>query len=212
MLHSNADILIVLNHPLWDLCRIGRERHERTLRTLLCEHGQYIHALELSGIRRWEENQAVLHLSEACNQIVISGGDRHGCVPNAALNLTNAESFTEFVHEVRKERRSHVLFMPQYTEPLAIQVLQTVLDATRDYPDYSSGSRHWEERAFHPDRSGVLRPLSALWVRPPVYVRHFLSVVRLLELAAVRRALQLALARPQPQLALPLGSRQELAP
>lgn len=210
-LHENPDVLIVLNHPMWDLGGIGRERHERTLRAILCEQGQYLHALELSGIRSWEENQAVLHLSEACNQLVISGGDRHGCEPNATLNLTNAESFTEFVHEVRKERRSHILFMPQYDEPYTLRVLQTLLEVIREYPDYSSGSRHWDERVFHPDQAGVIRPLSALWEKPPFYIRHFFSMVRLLEMAPVRRALQLALARPQQQGLSALGGRQEVA-
>ena len=212
MLHQNPDVLIILNHPMWDLAAIGQDSHQRTLRALLCEHGDYLHALELSGIRRWEENQAVLHLSEACNQLVISGGDRHGCEPNASLNLTDTESFTEFVHEIRKQRRSHVLFMPQYTEPFALRVLQTLLDVIREYPDYSSGSRHWDERVFHPDNFGVIRPLAALWVSPPFYVRHFFSVVRLLELAPVRRALQLALARPQQQVPFGLSGRQEVAP
>jgi hypothetical protein len=211
-LHQNRDVLIVLNHPMWDLAAIGKERHERTLRTLLCEYGEYIHALELSGIRSWEENQAVLHLSEGCNQLVISGGDRHGCEPNAALNLSNAESFTEFVHEVRKERRSHVLFMPQYTEPNVLRTLQTLLDVIREYPDYSSGSRHWDERVFHPDSAGVIRPLSALWKKPPYYVRHFFSVVSLLELAPVRRMMRLALARPQQQAPFAFSGSQEVAP
>ena len=209
-LHQNPDVLVILNHPLWDLAHIGRERHQHMLRTLLCEQGEYLHALELSGIRPWEENQAILHLSEACNQIVISGGDRHGCEPNAALNLTNAESFTEFVHEVRKLRRSHVLFMPQYDEPFTLRVLQTLLDVIREYPDYSNGSRHWDERVFHPDRAGVIRPLAALWVKPPFYVRHFFSLVRLLENAPVRKALRSALSRPQ-QPRLVLGGRQEVA-
>lgn len=211
MLHEDRDVLVVLNHPLWDLGGIGRERHERTLRAMLCEQGQYLHALELSGIRSWEENQAVLHLSEACNQLVVSGGDRHGCEPNATLNLTDAESFTEFVHEVRRERRSHILFMPQYEQPYALRVLQTLLEVIREYPDDSSGARHWDERVFHPDRAGVIRPLSALWVRPPFYIRHFFSVVRLLEMEPVRRALRLALARPQQQPSFALGGRQEVA-
>jgi hypothetical protein len=178
---------------------------------MLCEQGEYLHALELSGIRSWEENQAVLHLSEACNQLVISGGDRHGCEPNASLNLTNAESFTEFVHEVRKERRSHVLFMPQYDEPYTLRVLQTLLDIIREYPDYSSGSRHWDERVFHPDQAGVIRPLSALWQKPPYYVRHFFSAVRLLEMGPVRTALRMALARPQQRTPFVLSTRQEVA-
>ena len=211
MLHGNPDILIVLNHPLWDLGGIGRERHECTLRAILCKHGEYLHALELNGIRSWEENQAVLHLSEACNQLVISGGDRHGCEPNATLNLTDAESFSEFVHEVRKDRRSHILFMPQYDEPYTLRVLQTLLEVIRECPDYSSGSRHWDERVFHPDRDGVIRPLSALWVRPPFYIRHFFSVVRLLEMAPVRRALRSALARPRQQPSFALGGGTEVA-
>lgn len=212
MLHENPDILIVLNHPLWDLGGIGPERHRRTLRGMLCEHGEYLHALELSGIRSWEENQEVLHLSEACNQLVISGGDRHGCEPNAALNLTNAESFTEFVHEVRKERHSNVLFMPQYTESFTLRVLQTLLDVIRDYPDYSSGSRHWDERVYHPDSTGVIRPLSALWQKPPYFIRQIFSMVRLLELSPVRRVMQLALARPQQHASLGFSGHQEVAP
>jgi hypothetical protein len=151
-------------------------------------------------------------LSEACNQLVISGGDRHGCEPNAVLNLTNAESFTEFVYEVRKKRSSDVLFMPQYTEPYTLRVLQTLLDVIREYPDYSIGSRRWEERVFHPDRTGVIRPLSALWKKPPSYVRHFFSAVRLLETAPVRKAFQLALAKPEKEASFVLGGRQEVAP
>jgi hypothetical protein len=165
----------------------------------------------LSGIRSWQENQSVLRLSEGCNQIVISGGDRHGCEPNAALNLTHAESFTEFVHEVRRERSSHVLFMPQYTEPYTLRVLQTLLDVIREYPDYSIGSRRWDDRVFHPDSTGAMRPLAALWEKPPYYIRHFFSVVRLLETTPVRRALQLALAKPQQERRFVISERQEVA-
>ena len=211
-LHESADVLVVLNHPMWDIGGIGAERHQRTLRTLLCRHGQFLHALELSGIRSWQENQSVLHLADGCNQLLISGGDRHGCEPNAALNLTNAQTFTEFVHQVRKERMSHVLFMPQYTEPLTLRMLQQLLDIIREYPDYSSGSRQWDERTFHPDHAGVVRPLSTLWEKPPFYIRHFFSVVRLLETNAVRRALRLALARPQQEASFVLGERQEALP
>jgi hypothetical protein len=212
MLHETPEILVILNHPFWDLARIGAEPHARALRTLLCRHGQFIHGLELSGIRSWQENQAVLHLSEECNQLVISGGDRHGCEPNAALNLTNAESFTEFVHQVRKEKNSHVLFMPQYTEPFTLRVLQTLLDIIREYPDYSTGSRKWDERVFHPDRVGVYKPLAGLWVAPPVYVQYFFAAVRLLEKTPVKRAVQFVLAKPQQEIGFVPGDRQEVAP
>ncbi len=210
-LHEIPDVLVILNHPLWDLANLGHDRHERTLRALLCKHGQFLHALELSGIRSWQENQSVLHLSEACNQLVISGGDRHGCEPNATLNLTNATSFTEFVHEVRKQRLSHVLFMPQYTEPFTLRVLETLLDVIREYPDYSIGLRHWDERVFLRDSTGASKSLAALWVRPPFYIRYFFSMVRLLEVTPVRRAVLFALAQPRPEVSFVLGGGQEVA-
>ena len=209
-LHEIPEVLVILNHPLWDLTRIGTELHERMLRTILCSHGQFIHALELSGIRSWQENQSVLQLAEGCNQLVISGGDRHGCEPNAALNLTNAKGFSEFVEQVRRERFSHILFMPQYTEPFWMRVLQTLLEVIREYPDYSAGSRHWDERVFHPDRAGVYRPLRALWKRPPLYVRYPFLVVRLLEMEPVRKLMLKALARPQLDVRF-AGEGQEVA-
>jgi hypothetical protein len=211
-LHEIPEVLIVLNHPMWDLANKGPEVHERTLRLLLCKHGQFIHALELSGIRSWQENQSVLHLSEACNQLVISGGDRHGCEPNAALNLTDAESFTEFVHQVRKERSSHVLFMPQYTQSNTLRILQTLLDVIREYPDYASDSRHWDDRVFHPDCNGVIKPLSALWQSPPFYVHYFFSLVHLLESTPVRRFMESTVAKPQQDVSFVLGNGQEVAP
>ena len=208
-LHGIPEVLVVLNHPMWNLGGLCRESHDALLRTLLCKAGQFIHALELNGMRRWQENQSVLHLSYACNQLVISGGDRHGCEPNAILNLTNAESFTEFVYQIRRERFSHVLFMPQYTDPYALRILQGLLDAIREYP--SIGSRSWDERVFHPDHAGVIKPLSELWDAPPFYVRYFFSLVRLLEMEPVRKAV-LALAKPQQGISLALGERQEVAP
>jgi hypothetical protein len=203
------EVLVILNHPMWNLGGISPERHHAVLRTLLCASGQFIHALELNGMRRWHENQAVVHLSEACNQLVISGGDRHGCEPNALLNLTHADSFTEFVYQVRRERFSHVLVMPQYANPYEMRILQGVLDAIREYPEM--GSVCWDERVFHPNSAGVIRPLKELWDAPPFFIRYFFSVLRLFEMEPVRKAV-LAFAKPQQQASFVLGERQEVAP
>ena len=91
--------------------------------------------------------------------LLISGGDRHGVEPNANINLTNATSFTEFVHEIRREKKSNMLFMPQYAEPWKHRILQSTIDAIRDYPEFPQGSRTWDERVYHPDANGVVRPL-----------------------------------------------------
>jgi hypothetical protein len=83
--------------------------------------------------------------------------------PNASINLTNATSFTEFVHEIRRGKKSAVLFMPQYAEPWKLRMLLSTIDAVRNYPEFPLGTRTWDERIYHPDANGVARPLSELW-------------------------------------------------
>ena len=191
-------VLIVFNHPLWDLYRIGADAHQVLVNDFLAAYGQHVHALELNGLRSWTENRAVRDLGRRWNQLVISGGDRHGTEPNANLNVTRAGSFDEFVHEVRRERVSHVLFMPQYRQPCKFRILVSTLDAIRTYPQHPAGSRHWDERVFAPDLSGQPRPLSALWGggscsgNAPIYLSAVLGAVRLLGRRPVAEGLRLA--------------------
>lgn len=193
-LHELPNVLLVLNHPLWDLYRIGKARHDVLLKDFLAVNGQFVHALELNGLRNWKENREVSQLAMHWNQLVISGGDRHGVEPNANLNLTHATSFNEFVHEVRRERQSHVLFMPQYAEPWKHRILQSTLDAIRDYPEFPVGSRRWDERAYHPDADGVILPLSELWIsgHAPKLVSGVLNAVRLMGAKPVSSGLRMA--------------------
>lgn len=197
MLHDMPDVLIVLNHPMWDMAGIGKQRHAYTLSDFLAKLGMFVHAFELGGLRSWEENRAVVNLAARWNQITIGGGDRHAAEPSAVVNLTNAGTFQEFVREVRGQRRCHVLFMPQYAEPFALRMLQSFLDIVREYPHYPEASRRWDERVFHPDRYGEIRPLSTLWDAPPPFIKIFLATVRMLEVDAIRRAAYAALAKPE---------------
>jgi hypothetical protein len=187
-------VLIVFNHPLWDLYRVGMERHEVLVNEFLAVNGQFVHALELNGLRDWKENRETATLAGKWNQLVISGGDRHGLEPNANVNLTRAESFTEFVNEVRRERKSHVLFMPQYAEPWKHRILQSTLAAIRDYPEFPEGSRFWDERVYHPDTEGAIQPLTRLWRsgRAPGVCQATLAVVRLMGAAPVSSGLRMA--------------------
>jgi hypothetical protein len=187
-------VLVIFNHPIWDLYRIGKDRHDVLVNEFLARHGQHVHALELNGLRNWKENREAATLASKWNQLVISGGDRHGVEPNANVNLTRAESFTEFVHEVRRERQSHVLFMPQYAEPWKHRILQSTLDAIRDYPHFPEGSRRWDQRVYHPDSQGEMQPLSELWNRGrrPRFVRGVLAAVRMMGAAPLSRGLRLA--------------------
>jgi hypothetical protein len=187
-------VMIVFNHPLWDLYRVGKEKHEVLVNEFLAVYGQYVHALELNGLRDWKENREASTLAGKWNQLVISGGDRHGVEPNANVNLTRAGSFTEFVHEVRRERQSHVLFMPQYAEPWKHRILQSTLAAIRNYPDFPEGSRLWDERVYHPDAEGVIRPLCELWMmgKAPALCSAVLSMVRVMGAGPVSSGLRMA--------------------
>ncbi len=129
------------------------------MQEFLTRNHAFIHALELNGLRHWGENRAVKRLAQQWNKLLISGGDRHGLEPNANVNLSRATTFTEFVHEIRYEDRSHVLFLPQYAQPWKHRILESTLDAIRDYPEFPLGSRTWDERVWHPDAAGVVRPI-----------------------------------------------------
>jgi hypothetical protein len=187
-------VLIIFNHPLWDLYRIGNEKHRFLVNEFLAVNGQFCHAVELNGLRHWDENREVATLASQWNQLLISGGDRHGVEPNANVNLSRASSFTEFVYEVRRERQSHVLFMPQYREPWKHRLLNSTLDAIRDYPEFPEGSRTWDERVYHPDVDGDIRPLSTLWSHQhaPGYLGAVIAAVRLMGSAPVSGGLRLA--------------------
>ena len=187
-------VLIVFNHPLWDLYRIGDAKHRLLVNDFLAVYGQFCHAVELNGLRNWDENREVATLAAQWNQVLISGGDRHGVEPNANLNLTRARSFTEFVQEVRRDRQSHILFMPQYAEPWKHRILNSTLAAIRNYPDFPEGSQRWDDRVFHPDAEGNTRQLSELWRggRAPVYLSAVLAFVRLLGAAPLSSGLRLA--------------------
>jgi hypothetical protein len=205
-LHEEPNVLVVFNHPLWDLYLIGQKKHEYLVGQFLQINGNYLHALELNGLRNWDENRAVRRLAEQWNMLLISGGDRHGVEPNANINLTNATCFTEFVHEVRREKKSDMLFMPQYAEPWKHRLLQSTIDAIRPYPEFPQGSRTWDERVYHPDANGVVRPLSELWPKgaPPPAISLILGMVQLMGVGLVSGGLRMAWSESR-QLRLALG-------
>ena len=208
-LHDLPNVLIVFNHPLWDLYKIGQDLHEQRLEEFLQQNGRCIHALELNGLRNWEENRMVKRLATRWNKLLISGGDRHGLEPNANVNLTQATTFNEFVDEIRREQRSHVLFMPQYAEPWKHRIMRSTIDAIRDYPDFPVGSRRWDERVYHPDHQGVDRPLSQLWPdgNAPLYMRLAIRFVRLLGSHPVSHGLRVAWSESH-ELQFALGERE----
>ena len=190
-LHSIPSVLVVLNHPLWKLKLTSPEVFQEDLCSFLGQCGNCIHAFEVNGLRPWEENMEVMKLATRWNQLVISGGDRHGCEPSANINLTNAASFAEWVEEIRQQRCSRVLFLPQYDESRPLRIYHTFLDAIREYPSHVEGLCRWDERTFYPDHTGEIQCVASLWREPPKFLQLILGAALLTEgsliLETVRR-------------------------
>jgi hypothetical protein len=162
LLDGDPETLVVLNHPLWDLAGIGAVEHAALLRRFLDEHRGRIHAIEINGYRSWTENVGAIALANAVSLPVISGGDRHGCAPNALLNLTAATSFGEFAAEIREQARSVVLVMPEYRRSLVARKLAVASDALRAYPSHPPGQQRWTDRVLY-ERDGATRCLAEEW-------------------------------------------------
>ncbi len=193
-LNEQQDVLVVLNHPLWDEGLVGLDNHTQLLETFLQRYGYWIHALELNGLRSEDENERVMDVASRYDLPAISGGDRHGREPNANVNLTHARRFDEFVNEVRREKLSTVLFMPQYREPLRMRQFETAWDILRYDNDRDDNRNNWCDRVFYTPEPGLTRPLSFYFGETgPKLLIPFLAVMHLLEKPAVRPVLRMAL-------------------
>jgi len=189
MLAAREDLLIVLNHPLWDEADIGARGHRQALAALLSGCGRWIHAIELNGLRSWDENSEALELARAWQLPAISGGDRHGLEPNANLNLTHSATFAGFVAEIRREGLSSILFMPQYRETLGLRWFETVKDIVRRHPE--AQRPRWVDRFFYECEDGVTRPIAELWPNEgPALLRSVFAMLRLSESQSLRTALR----------------------
>jgi hypothetical protein len=194
-LDESPDTLIVWNHPAWDEARIGAVAHARLAGQFAEDFGEFLHALELNGLRPWIENQQVIRMAEQDGRVLISGGDRHGLEPNANINLTNAASFAEFVEEIRSDRHSDVLFLPQYREPFRVRMIETMRDIVREYPEFPEDRRRWSDRVFYQAHDAPVRPLSAYWKgNEPWPIQFFLRGLSATHSPQILSVLKLALA------------------
>jgi predicted metal-dependent phosphoesterase TrpH len=192
-LDAEPQVLVVLNHPLWDLYKVGQV-HGADLRRFIREAGRMVHAIELNGLRHARENREAARLARDTGHLMISGGDRHGLEPNANINLTMARNFTEFVEEIRLDRVSHLHFMDQYQERWEQRILRSTLNAVTDFPEFVPGWQMWDERCFHPDQTGEMKPLSELWPagRPPLALMTAIRIARLMRKPGVSAPLSWA--------------------
>lgn len=165
LLNEIPEVLVILNHPLWDIELFGRERHRVLLNSFLEKHGRWIHAFEINGFRKWSENKAVLEMADQLGFPVVSGGDRHGCQCNSVVNLTTVKTFGEFAEQIRFDKRSEVVLMPHYRQPLNWRQLQSFAEILQNYPEFGAERKHWQNRVYvNIDERGT-KPLSFFWDR-----------------------------------------------
>jgi hypothetical protein len=190
-LDADPSVLIVFNHPLWDMAGIGHQLTLATAQGFLRTYGLRLHALEINGLRCWRENLGIVHLAQASGHPVVSGGDRHGLEPNATINLTRAVNFSQFAREIREERTSDIAILPQYGEPLCLRHLLTAWDAVREHPQLAR--QRWIARVFVRCEDGVERPLSHIWTGgAPRWIDPCLNVIGLLASTPMRTVGRLA--------------------
>jgi hypothetical protein len=187
MLNGLKNVLVVFNHPKWNLYRADPIQFTGIVEDFLRLHGCFLHAFELNGLRPWGENHAVIRLASIWRKPLVAGGDRHGCEPNANLNLTYAEEFSDFVREIRVDSVSHILFMPQYRHHQKLRCFRTFVDIVRHAPDLPAEVQRWDQRVFHPGKDGVDCSLATLWNRPPAFLDKSFAAVSWLESTAAGR-------------------------
>jgi len=175
-------VLIVLNHPLWDIEMAGQSEHDRILAGFLETHGHWIHALEVNGFRTWSENKAVIELSESLGKPVVAGGDRHGCRPNTVINVSASLSIEEYIDDVRNARRNEIALMPQYERPLCSRQLESVSEILREYTDLPADRQRWMQRMFFDTGEGFgHRSISEIgMINGPVWMRAAIRTLAIL--------------------------------
>ena len=135
------------------------------------KHKAFIHPLEVNGFRPLYENLKVKSLADAHERPAVSGGDRHGAQPNTVVNLTAAQSFAQWVREVRYRPKSHVLFLNEYRRRRAWRALDTLAEALVYRPDQDLNWEHWSQRVFYRE-NGRDMAVRELWNHriPPILV------------------------------------------
>lgn len=200
ILHSLAkapDTLIVFNHPCWDESGIGADRHAELVAYFIRRYGQFLHALELNGLRPWKENKRVLDMAHSLGKPIVSGGDRHALEPNTVLDLTNAATFAEYVDQVRNGR-TDVLVTHPYREPFGLRILRSLEEILQDHEGHGRGWRAWSDRVFYRCDDGSVRSLTQLFPgRFPGAVQLFVKSIGLVRHLGVHRAFRWLMAWQQ---------------
>lgn len=196
MLCDIPSVLIVLNHPVWDIEMIGQQLHEEALEEFLRVHQRWLHAIEINGFRAWRENETAIQLAERLGLPIVSGGDRHCMHSNTMVNISNAATFTEFVDEVRVGGHSRIIVKPEYRTPLPARQVASIAQILGNYSDFPEGRRKWSDRVYFDANDGSgLMTLTEQWEgRQPFWARVSMVSLQILAHPLMQRIIALSVA------------------
>jgi hypothetical protein len=159
--------------------------------------GEFLHGIEMNGLRPWGENRAAIELAEQWNKPVVAGGDRHAVEPNVVLNITESSTFPEFCREVRAGVSS-VLVTEQYRQSHTSRIVHNIVDVLKSYENHGYGWHEWPDRVFYTCPDNVVRSLRELWgERQPAAVRVFHGLMRIAGHGPLRSAVRAVSGRAQ---------------
>jgi hypothetical protein len=127
---------------------------------------------------------------------VSCAGTETSTVPTStsAARFSHATSFSEFVDEIRRDRRSHVVILPAYLDH-GLREVDAVSDILGAHPALQPEHRHWSQRVFVTTEDGEVLPLSEAWSgAPPYWMSGFVQMLRIVTAAPARSVVRLALA------------------
>jgi len=182
MLNDCDEVLLVLNHPIWDIEMVGQRKHERELDRFLVGHAKWIHAIEINGFRAWHENEIAIELADRLGLPIVSGGDRHCLQSNTMINVSNAPTFRDFVREIRVDGYSRIVVKPEYKLPLPARQVASIAQILGNFQDFPEGRRLWSDRVYFDANDGLgLKTLTEHWNgRQPLWSRAALGVLAVL--------------------------------
>ncbi|MEQ1922823.1 MAG: hypothetical protein ABL952_09980 [Pyrinomonadaceae bacterium] len=192
MLCEFPDVLIVLNHPIWDIEMIGQKRHEAALGKFLLVHQRWFHAIEVNGFRAWHENEVAIELAEQLGLPIVSGGDRHCMHNNTMINVSNAATFSEFVDDIRVGGHSRIVVTPEYQTALPSRQLSSIAHILGNYSDFPIGRRVWSDRIYFDAKDGSgLMTLTERWNgRQPWWATAALGCLTIMANPVMRKGIE----------------------
>src|SRR5262249_34486161 len=110
---------------------------------------------------------------------VVGGGDRHGLFPNTIVNLTRAQDWAGFAHELRVERFSRCVVFPEYADPFVGRIFQSAADILRPHHEHHRGLTTWAERVFI-TLNGQESSVASMGEREPLWLRLTVAITRLI--------------------------------